>query len=89
MGFERAFPLIAFGDSDKMVHVVEVNFRVDPSLPRCVQQIQYEWEWVTIFFGDFIQHMEIDAKPKRAIFLFHEKNGCPVQRLQSSNETNV
>ena len=77
-GFEHGFPLLAFSNSDEMVRMVEVDFGIDPSLPRRVQQIQYEREQVTIFFGDFIQCAEIDAKPKRAIFLFDEKNGCSV-----------
>ena len=76
MGFECGFPLIAFGDSDKMVHMAEVNFQIDPSLPRCVQQIQDEREQVTIFFGDFIQYAEIDPKLKQAIFLFDKKDEC-------------
>ena len=42
-----------------------------------------------IFFGDFIQRMEIDAKLKRTIFLFDEKNGCSVQGLRGSNEADV
>ena len=78
MGFECSFPLITFGDSDQMVRVAEVDFPIDPSLPRRVQQIRYVWEWVAILFGDFIQRMEIDAKPKQTIFLFDEKNGCSV-----------
>ena len=76
MGFECGFPLVAFGDSDKMVCMVEVDFRVDPSLPRCVQQIQYEQDWVTIFFHDFIQCTEIDAKLKQAIFLLMKRMGA-------------
>ena len=79
MGFERGFPLIAFGDLDEMIRVAEVDFRIDPSLPRCIQQIRYEQERVMIFFGDFIQRTEIDTKPKQAIFLFDEKNGCSVR----------
>ena len=78
-GFECGFPLIAFGDSDEMVRVVEVDFGIYLSPPRRVQQIQYEQEWVMIFFGDFIQCVEIDAKPKQAIFLCNEKNGCSMR----------
>ena len=89
MGFEHSFPLIAPGDSDEMVCVAEVNFQIDPSLPRHIQQIWYEQEQVTIFFGDFIQCTDINAKLKWAIFLFDEKNGCSVWGLQGLNEANV
>ena len=89
MGFECSFPLIAFSDSDKMVHMVEVNFWVDLSLLRCIQQIQDEWEQVMVFFGNFIQCMEIDTKPKQAIFLFDKENGCPMWGLWKLNEAHV
>ena len=89
MGFECGFPLIAFGDSDQMIHMAEVDFQVYLSLLRCIQQIRYELERVAIFFGDFIQRTDIDTKPKRTIFIFDEKTGCSVQGSQRSNEADV
>ena len=36
MGPEGHFPLIAFGDLDKVVHVLEVDFGIYPGLPWCI-----------------------------------------------------
>ena len=70
-----------------MIHVPEVDFRVDHSMARRIQEVRDEWEWVAILLTDFVEAPEIDTELKRAVLLFDEEDWRSVGRSSRSYET--
>ena len=73
-GLERSLPLIPSSDVNQVVHVLKVDFSVDSCFSWCIQEIRDQQEWVAILFGYSVEALEVDTKPKQAIFFPDEKD---------------
>ena len=51
---ERGFPFITFCNADQVVHMVEINLRVDLGLARGIEEVRYQREWVAVFLGQLV-----------------------------------
>ena len=40
MGPEGSFPLVTFGDLDEVIHMPQINFRIDVSFPRGIEKVR-------------------------------------------------
>ena len=74
VGAESCFPLVSGCNPDKMVCVPEIYLGVDFGLAGRVQKVGDQGEWVAILFGNFIEALEVNAEPERAILLFYKKD---------------
>jgi hypothetical protein len=61
-GVEGGFRFVTFGDTHKVVGMSEVDFGVDASFPRGVEEVGDEWKGVSVFFGDLVKTMVIDTQ---------------------------
>jgi hypothetical protein len=73
---EGGFPLVSFGDADKMVCMSEIYLGVDPGFARGVQQIFGERKWVAVLLGNFVKSAEIHTESEGAILLSNEEDWC-------------
>ncbi|KIM63316.1 hypothetical protein SCLCIDRAFT_117979, partial [Scleroderma citrinum Foug A] len=48
------FPFITFCNADQVVHMAEINLRVDLGLARGIEEVQYQREWVVVFLGQLV-----------------------------------
>ena len=80
-------PFVAFVDSDKMVGVFKVDFGVYLGFSWSIQEVRYEWQWVSVLFCNSIQSSEIDTKPKGTVFLRSEEDWCSMRRIRWRDKT--
>jgi len=62
LSLEGSFPLVSFGDVDKMVCMSEIYLHVDPGFARGVQQIFGEQKWIAVLLGNLVKSVEIHTK---------------------------
>ena len=65
---------------------MEVNLGVNGGGAEAIEEVGNERKWVSVFLGDGIETMPIDAKSEQAILLFDEKNGRATGGLQVVDE---
>ncbi|KIM65148.1 hypothetical protein SCLCIDRAFT_113418, partial [Scleroderma citrinum Foug A] len=51
---EHGFPFITFGNADQVVHVAQINLRVDLCLARGIEEIGDKGKWIAIFLSQLI-----------------------------------
>ena len=51
---ECDFPFITFGNADKVVHMVQINLRVDLGLARGIEEIGDKGKWVAVFLSQLV-----------------------------------
>ncbi|KIN98417.1 hypothetical protein M404DRAFT_157768, partial [Pisolithus tinctorius Marx 270] len=59
---ESGFPFISVCDADQMIGMAEVNLCVDFVAAWRVKQVGDEWQWIAIFFCDFIESLIVYAE---------------------------
>ncbi|KIM63047.1 hypothetical protein SCLCIDRAFT_118487, partial [Scleroderma citrinum Foug A] len=69
---ERGFPFITFCNADQVVHVAEINLRVDLGLARGIKEIRDKGKWIAVLLSQLVLSLVIDAKVERTI-LFANK----------------
>ena len=69
---EGSLPFVPFVDLDKVLCVLEIDFRKKSGLATAIQEVGDAWKWVSVFLRDSIEALEVDAKSQGAIFLLDE-----------------
>ena len=59
---EGSFPFITFSNVYKVISMSEINFGVELGLPKHIQEIRDQWEWISIFLGDFVEALVVDTQ---------------------------
>jgi len=59
---EGSFPFITQSNADQMVCMSEINLGIDDHMAGRIKEVGDEWKQITIFFGDFIETMEVHTK---------------------------
>src|SRR5437899_2118455 len=67
---EGGLPLIARGDADKVVGMVEIDLGIYFGFGRRVEEVGDERKGILIFLGDFVEAMVVYTEVERAILLF-------------------
>ena len=70
-----------------MVGMAEVEFSIQVCGTRGVKKVGNERKWVSVFFHDLIQTMEIDAKSEFTSLLLDEEYQSSMGRACRRNET--
>src|SRR6202035_3292021 len=52
---ERGFPFVALADSEEVVGVFEVDFRIYPGFARSVEQVRGEGNRISVFASNFVE----------------------------------
>src|SRR5438034_9137310 len=61
-GSECSFPLVACGDADQVVGMVEIYFGIDACLSGCIKKVGGERKWVSVLLGDCVETPEGNAE---------------------------
>ena len=61
-GVESSFPFVALLDTDQVVCVMEVDFRIKSCLSWAVEEVGDVGEGVAVLLHDLIQTAEVDAE---------------------------
>jgi hypothetical protein len=86
---KSGFGFVTRCDPEKMIGVPEVEFRVDPCLPRRIQEIRNQRKQIFVFLGDPVKPPVVDAKSERAVFLLSEGDRSAVTRTRRVYETRL
>ena len=70
MGPKGSFPLVTFGDSDEVIRMLQINFRIDAGFPRGVQQVGDQRKRIPILLSDLVETLEVNAESEGAIPFF-------------------
>ena len=68
-GSESGFPLITIRNMDEVIGMSEVNGGIDTGFTRSGKEVGNEWKRISVFFGYFIETLEIYAEAEGFIFL--------------------
>jgi len=60
----------------------EIDLGVDSCLLWCIQKLGNEWKWVSVFLGNSVEALKVDARSKRAVFLLNKKDQCSMRRVR-------
>ena len=69
MGSESSFPFITICNTDEVIGVSEINGGIDTGFTHSGKEVGNEWKGISVFFGYFIETLEIYAEAKGFIFL--------------------
>ena len=59
---ESGFPFVALSDTDQVVRVTEVDFRIESCLSQAVKEVRDAGLGVAVLLHDLIQTAEVDAE---------------------------
>ena len=51
-------------------------------LPKLVEEVGDEWDWVPILLSDLVEVSEVDTESQGTILLLRKENGCTTLRLR-------
>jgi len=83
---EGSFPFITWSDADQMVCMSEINLGVDGRAAGRIKEVGDEWKWITIFFGDFIETVEVHTKTEQSILFLDKKDWSSMGGVGWMNE---
>ena len=55
-------------------------------LPKLVEEVGDEWDWVPILLSDLVEVSEVDTESQGTILLLCKENGCATWQLRRSDE---
>ena len=68
-GSESGFPFITVRNTDEVIGMSEINGGIDMGFTHSGKEVGNEWKGILVFFGYFIETLEIYAEAKGFIFL--------------------
>ena len=69
MGSESSFPFITICNTDEVIGVSEINGGIDTGFTHSGKEVGNEWKGISVFFGYFVETLEIYAEVEGFIFL--------------------
>ena len=69
VGSESGFPFITDRNTDKVIGMSEINGDIDIGFTHSGKEVRNEWKGILVFFGYFIETLEIYAEVEGFIFL--------------------
>ena len=67
MGPKGSFPLVTFGHSDEVIHMPQIDFRIDASLPGSIEEVSDQRKRIPILLSDLVETSEVYTKSEGAI----------------------
>jgi len=83
---EGSFPFITQSDADQMVYMSEIDLGIDGRAAGRIKEVRDEQKQIMIFFGDFIETMEVHTKTEQSIIFLDKKNWSSMGRVGWMNE---
>jgi len=83
---EGSFPFITQSDADQMVCMLEIDLGIDGRMAGRIKEVGDEQKWITIFYGDFIETVEVHTKTERSILFLDKKDWSTMGGVGRMNE---
>jgi len=74
-GSEGCLPLMASQNANIVIAGVKVELGVDPCIAKLVKEVSDEGDRVPILVDDFVEVLEVDAKPQSTILFLVKRTG--------------
>ena len=88
-GKKRSFPFVSFFDPNVIVSPSDVHCGEQHASAEMVDDLVYQWGYILVFLGPFVQWMVILYWMKFAIFLLDKEEVCCIWGLGDANRSLV
>ena len=83
---EGSLPFISVGNANQVVSMSEIDLGVDFSTAWSIQEIRDVREWVSIFFCDFVESLEVDTEVEQTILLADKQDWSSMSKGGRADE---
>jgi lipoprotein-anchoring transpeptidase ErfK/SrfK len=83
---ERGFPFVTFGDTNEMKGMSEINFGVDASFPRSIEEVRNERKWISVLLGNTVKAPIINTETEGTTLFPGEEHRCSMGRTGWSDK---
>ena len=78
MGPKSSF-FITFNHLDEVIHILQIDFRIDASLLGSIKEVSDQWKRIPILLSDLVETSEVYTKSEGVIPFLDKQHRCAVR----------